>query len=220
MRVGILIVFVLVVILTLYSIVADNTGMYMLTKPLIMATLGMYYLISLRGQKISSVVLMAISFSLVGDVLLMFSHLFLFGLLAFLVAHVAYIFVYRKHRNSSTADPLQGVYTTRLAFPVVLAGMGLLVVLFPKLGELKLPVTLYAFVLTFMVLNALFRFGRTSTSSFWLVLSGAILFMISDGILAFNKFHTEISSADLMIMSTYIVGQFLIIEGLIRHQSK
>ena len=105
-----------------------------------------------------------------------------------------------------------------MAFPVILAATGLVVVLYPRLGELRLPVVVYAGVLMFMVLNALFRFRRTNAQSFWMSFAGAVLFMLSDSILAINKFLEPVPNAGLLVMSTYLAGQFLIVRGLIRHQ--
>jgi uncharacterized membrane protein YhhN len=68
-----------------------------------------------------------------------------------------------------------------------------------------------------MVLNALFRFGRTNAESFWLVFSGAVLFMASDSILAIDKFLKPVTYGGFLIMLTYIAGQYLIVTGLIRH---
>jgi uncharacterized membrane protein YhhN len=105
----------------------------------------------------------------------------------------------------------------RLAFPIVLAGTGLVVILYSKLGDLQIPVIVYAAVITTMVLTALFRYGRTSNSSFWQVFIGAVLFMISDSILAINKFLDPITNAGLYIMITYVAAQFLIVHGILKH---
>jgi uncharacterized membrane protein YhhN len=62
---------------------------------------------------------------------------------------------------------------------------------------MKIPVLIYAAVLTGMVLVALFRFGKTSSSSFALVFGGAILFMISDSLIAINKFLEPLPMAGI-----------------------
>jgi uncharacterized membrane protein YhhN len=69
-----------------------------------------------------------------------------------------------------------------------------------------------------MVLNALFRYNRTDRRSFWLVFFGAILFMISDALLAINKFLIDLPFSGLWIMTSYVFAQLLIIEGLIVHK--
>jgi uncharacterized membrane protein YhhN len=206
----------------LVSTVVEAPVLHFICKPLIMITLGGYYISSTDGENRNFSVLVAIFFSCVGDILLMFVDrnelYFMLGLGAFLIAHVFYIFAYRQHKDASHPDELQGVHRIRLAFPVILAGSGLVVILYPTLGALKIPVLLYAITIVIMVLNALFRFGRTQSASFWMVFIGAVFFMISDSLIAINRFVTPISSAHLLIMITYIAAQVLIVEGLLRHK--
>jgi uncharacterized membrane protein YhhN len=143
---------------------------------------------------------------------------FMMGLLAFLIGHILYIFTYRQHQSG---DPEKGLLSTqkiRYSFPVILAGTGLIVILFPTLRGLKLPVLVYSVAIMIMVITALFRYGRTNTDSFWLVFGGSVLFMISDSILALNKFYSPIPLAGFLIMLTYSAAQYLIVKGIIRHR--
>ncbi len=222
MKKNALTIFIFVSTAVIVSTVVDLPLLHLIGKPLLLPLLGWYYFISTDVDSRTPSVLVAIFFSFLGDTLLMFGKhdelYFMLGLAAFLIAHVFYIFSYRQHKNASHPDELQGVQRIRLAFPIVLAVSGLVVILYPTLGPMKIPVLLYALTIVIMVLNALFRFGRTSSPSFWLVFSGAILFMISDSLIAINKFVTTIFIADFFIMSTYIVAQLLIVEGLLRHK--
>lgn len=197
--------------------ILEVAWLFTMTKPLIMASLLFFYSVSSGPEHRSNVLVVAIVFSLAGDVLLMKEEYFVLGLVAFLLSHLFYIFAYRQFVNEESDNALNGLQRVRLAFPIILAGSGLVVILFPVLGDLKIPVMIYAAVLAFMVISALFRFGRTNTASFWMVFTGAVLFMISDSILAINKFLTPISSSGLLIMSTYIAAQFFIIQGLLKH---
>ncbi|HEY3402353.1 MAG TPA: lysoplasmalogenase [Ohtaekwangia sp.] len=218
-----LIVFVLVSLGDLLAILADWSFLHHLCKPLITVALFVFY-IRAAGTNRSMGVLLALIFSFAGDTLLLYEDknglYFIFGLIAFLLAHVFYILVYRQHRAEAGADQLQGVQRARLAFPIILAGSGLVIILYPTLGDLQVPVMVYAAVLVIMVLNALFRMGRTNQSSFWLVFAGALLFMVSDSLLAINKFFHPITYAGVFIMTTYISAQFLIVKGLIKHFTK
>jgi len=190
-------------------------------KPLIMITLGVYYAASVDREYRSAALLAAILFSLAGDVLLLWAKntesYFVLGLASFLIAHIFYILTYRQHRGENSPNELQGVQRIRMAFPVILAGTGLVVVLYPLLGGLRIPVVLYAVVLVTMALQALFRFGRTTAASFWLVFAGALLFVLSDSLIAINKFMMPVSHAELWIMSTYIAAQYFIVCGLLEH---
>ncbi|MBL0745062.1 lysoplasmalogenase [Chryseolinea lacunae] len=217
-----LILFVVVSLGELIAGFIDVPELHLVCKPMILLTLGAYYWVS-AGHR-NTLVLLAIFFSLAGDVLLMFDAgnelFFIFGLLAFLTSHLFYIFVYRQHQWPAVEDKLKGIQKIRLAFPIVLAGTGLMVVLYDALGPLKIPVMVYALVLVVMVLNALFRYGRTSPKSFRLVFGGAVFFMLSDSLLAINKFLTPLANSATWIMLTYIVAQYCIVSGLLDHDSE
>jgi uncharacterized membrane protein YhhN len=212
-----LIVFILALTGVLIGESIQHELLYVISKPLILISLICYYYFSLASQYRSTLLLLALMLSLAGDLLLLKADYFIPGLIAFLCAHVAYIFVYRQHQQSEQQQSLQGIHRMRMAFPIILAGSGLVVVLYPKLGDLRIPVMIYALVITIMALTALFRYGRTTSESFWLVFFGAILFMLSDSVLAINKFLTPFNYAGIYIMLTYSIGQFLIVQGLIKH---
>ncbi|MDH4090224.1 MAG: lysoplasmalogenase [Cyclobacteriaceae bacterium] len=216
----ILVLFVFVSMGEIVSGVVGAEALHWICKPMIMITLAVYYFRHDANTRSTSVAL-AILFSFTGDIALMFESAhqlsFVIGLLTFLSAHIFYIMAYRQHQHKLVVDGLQGIQKIRFAFPIILAGSGLVVILYPVLGVLKLPVIVYALVLALMVLNALFRYGRTTTASFWMVFGGAILFMVSDSILALNKFLMPVPQASVLIMSSYILAQFLLIEGLCNH---
>jgi uncharacterized membrane protein YhhN len=212
-----LILFALATAGVLFSEIAHISWLHLVSKPLIMLSLLLYYWLSVPAEVRSRPVILAIVFCFLGDVLLMNKDYFILGLVAFLIGHVMYIFAYRQHQFEDTANALFGIQRIRLAFPIILAATGLVVILLPVLGDLKIPVILYATVLAVMVINALFRYGRTTSPSFWLVFGGAVLFMASDSILAINKFLMHITLGEFYIMLTYTAAQLFIIEGLVRH---
>jgi len=93
---------------------------------------------------------------------------------------------------------------------------GMLALLFPGLeGMMKPIITIYALSLIGMSMMALNRSGRVGAMSFKLVFFGSLLFLLSDSMIAFNKFHSEIPLAGFLIMITYIAAQYLIMRGLI-----
>lgn len=202
----------------IFSNVFGWTDLPLFAKPLIMIGLMGHYWFNTNNR--STLFLVALFFCWVGDVLLMFqsSHelFFMGGLGAFLTGHVLYILTYQQHR-SSEGEGLLGPQRIRFSLPIILAGTGLVVILYPVLGGLKIPVMIYALVITVMTLQALFRFGFTTTSSFVTVFIGAILFMISDSVLAFNKFVGAVPAAGAIIMLTYCVAQFMIVQGILNH---
>lgn len=216
--------FVVVSLGEIFSILLSIDVLQLICKPLIMLTLGWFYILSIAKEDRSGSVMLAIILSFAGDVFLMLTNknnsFFMMGLLSFLAAHVFYIMAYRQHRHEDSSNSLRGVQRIRFAFPVVLAGTGLIIVLFPVLRDLKFPVMVYAGVLIVMVLTSLFRYGYTNAKSFGMVFGGAVLFLISDSVLAINRFLQPVPNGVLVIMMTYIVGQFLIVKGLIQHSCK
>lgn len=193
----------------------------MVAKAMIMLSLLGYYLSSVPKRNDHFV--KALFFCWAGDIILLKQNeaeiYFLLGLFAFLVGHLLYTLAYRQLQWKDASRSLLGTQKLRAAFPVILAGTGLLAILIPRLGILTIPVILYALVLMAMVVSAALRYGRTSPDSYWLVTVGASVFMISDAMLAINKFYAPFDMASPLIMLTYILGQYMIVEGAIRHNS-
>ncbi len=217
----VLVLFGVIVGIHLTGIILNQEMLQQYSKPLIMVSLMIYYALA-AGQR-SYVFMAAMLFCWAGDVLLMFQntvpYCFLLGLGAFLIGHLLYIMAYLQHRSEDTGAGFLPTQKIRYAMPFLLAGTGLLTVLYPNLASLLWPVVAYAAVLVTMVIVALFRYGRTSIASFGLVFGGAVLFMISDSLLAMNKFHAPIHLGGLLIMATYCLAQGLIAEGMLKHGS-
>jgi uncharacterized membrane protein YhhN len=211
--------FLIVSVGDLIAIAVASNQLQLICKPLILLSLIGYYLAAVESR--SLILIRALFFSWAGDVLLLFTHreiFFITGLIAFLISHFLFIQVYRQHRDAHVEKELLGPQKARFAFPIILTATGLVVILYSSLGPLKIPVMVYALVLCVMVITALFRYGRTNSQSFWSVFSGAVLFMVSDSLLALNKFLNPVAGAGFVIMLTYIAAQYLIVNGLIRHR--
>lgn len=217
-----LVLFLLVSAGELLSNVIDLPLLHTVCKPALLPLLLVYYVVSARtsGASMSMLVMSALVLSWLGDVLLMGEgqSFFIFGLVSFLLAHLTYIFAYRQHQQADDSKALRGIQKIRFGFPLVFAGVGLVMILYPRLSDLRIPVMVYAGVITVMTLTGLFRFGKTNASSFAQVFAGAILFMMSDSLLAVNKFLEPLAYSGLWIMITYISAQFLIVRGLLAHR--
>lgn len=212
-------VFALVSIGELLAVSLGWTEVHLVCKPMIMLSLIGYYMG--EAERRNGHFIRAMFFCWAGDVLLLKQAdaeiYFMLGLFAFLVGHALYILSYRQLQWRDVSRALLPTQKLRAAFPVLLAGTGLLVGLIPRLGGLMIPVVLYSLVLIIMVITAIFRYGRTNPASYWLLTAGALSFMLSDSVLAINKFHTSFELASPVIMLTYIIGQYLIVEGAVRH---
>lgn len=156
-------------------------------------------------------------FSWLGDVVLMFADrgelYFIIGLALFLTAHLLYILLFSKQEKTKNSPPGLGFFIGFVAIIVYLLAM--LYILYPALGGLKIPVTVYAAVISLMLLMALRGLFLWQNPGNYYILAGAICFVTSDSLLAFDKFHAPVPLASLSIMSTYLAAQFLIVSGLL-----
>jgi uncharacterized membrane protein YhhN len=159
----------------------------------------------------------ALAFSWAGDIILelngKYGNLFIPGLICFLIAHVMYGTVFFSTPGKNI------IFGKRfyLLIPVLIYGIGLVIYLYDDLGEMRLPVFIYASVILTMLAGAINRSGKVNSVSYYLVLTGAILFVLSDSAIAINKFSGHFRYSGLVIMSTYIIAQYLIVMGYIKH---
>jgi len=199
--------------------VLNRQDFNLFVKPLIVLSLAIFYL--QNSETKNRLFVMALFFCWLGDVFLLFDHLnelyFMGGLGSFLIAHILLIFLYGKIK-STTGNGFNGPQKARVSFPVILAGTGLISILYPTLGALKVPVIIYASALMIMVLQSIYRYGFTSSKSFWNVCIGALFFMLSDSLLALNKFYQPIANAGIWVIVTYMAAVYFIVSGAIAHE--
>jgi len=199
----------------LIGLLFDLQILYICAKPLLMITLLMYFVSVTRGYPRWRVYVMAaLVFSWAGDVFLISSDWFIAGLVSFLIAHIFYIIAYQK--TGAASGGLRPFDIGKF----VLYGVLLMWVIYPGLGDLLIPVLIYALVLLGMGIWAHKRRGATTTTSFKLVATGAILFAFSDGLIAVNKFAFPIPAERVLIMTIYMTAQYLIVLGLIKHTER
>ncbi|OUR92361.1 lysoplasmalogenase [Flavobacteriales bacterium 34_180_T64] len=184
-------------------------------KPAIVISLLFYFIRNSQhlNSRLKNLTILGLVFSVVGDILLMFvdasANYFILGLAAFLCAHIMYILVFLKHRN----DAINPIW---LIFILLVYGSGLFYLLNAGLGDLLIPVIVYMIVILTMGTTAYLRKNKVTKASFNWVLIGAILFMISDSILALNKFYQELWHAPISIMLTYAMAQYCITFGILK----
>lgn len=191
-------------------------------KALIIPVLIILFVINIRPYKDRIRLLMAggLLSSWAGDVILEFTkrndNMFVFGLAGFLLAHIMYftVFIGTPGKNA--------VFNKRiyLLIPVILYGTILISYLYNDLNNMRIPVILYAFVILIMLAGAINRIEKVNSVSFYLVLTGAILFVISDSAIAVNKFSHTFEYSSIVIMSTYVIAQFLIVSGFLKQFRK
>lgn len=185
------------------------------TKPSLLIALILYFFIQSKMMLLKTriLILAALIFSLMGDIFLMFvgqsPNYFMLGLISFFLAHAFYCLVFFRDRNPKI-NPIG------LIIVLSVYAFGLFYLLKNNLGDLLIPVIFYILVILLMVISAFLRQKKVSQKSFIFVFIGAILFVISDSILALNKFYMPLPFSSLSIMLTYGLAQFLIILGLLK----
>ncbi|RXJ45829.1 lysoplasmalogenase [Gelidibacter gilvus] len=187
------------------------------TKPSLLTALIIYFYVQSKEltSKTKVMTLAALVFSLMGDVLLMFvdqsQNFFMFGLVSFFLAHVFYIVIFWKRRHTKTNSA--GLITILVVYAI-----GLFYLLRNSLGDLLIPVIFYIIIILIIVITAFLRQEKVSKISFILVFLGAILFVISDSILALNKFYMPLRFSSISIMLTYALAQYFIVLGLLKQR--
>lgn len=140
--------------------------------------------------------------SLAGDVFLMLpGDQFIAGLSSFLLAHLLYITAFVRHGG--------GLRDSRAAL-VFVFGIVMLAVLWPTLGALRIPVTVYVAVIATMAWQAIARWHHVGTADARLAAVGAMSFLVSDASLAFGRFRGDLPGSTVLVLGTYWFAQWCI----------
>lgn len=210
--------FALLLVADLLALATAHPLGHALTKSLLMPVLMLQLWRATRYSQLLGWrwVMTALFFSWLGDLLLLRGSenlYFMAGLLSFLTAHVLYIFFFRRfrspapsHRNNSIMLPVL-VMAYSIAFYAIL---------WPHLGAMRLPVALYCLVITIMLLQALATRPAAGHPAWLYFCCGAALFVLSDSVLAFDKFYASYPGLGLVVMATYGSAQWLITQGTLR----
>ncbi len=143
-------------------------------------------------------ILLGLGFSMIGDGTL---HWFIIGLSAFLIGHLFYIGAFLRQFQWSGQRMLSVI-------PLLLFGLFIGYQLVESLridanDTLIIPVIIYILAIMTMCWLAIM------TGNIWAII-GSVLFVISDSILAWNRFISVIDFADVLVMVTYYAAQFFI----------
>jgi uncharacterized membrane protein YhhN len=144
--------------------------------------------------------------SSIGDALMdLSSRLFAAGLAAFLCAHLTYTaaFLRRRRREAHITAHRAAAMGAVALFAVVLGAW-----VAPAAGALAIPVVLYVGAITMMAASSI----GARFESHWIP-AGAVLFVVSDAILATDRFRVALPMRDYAVWCFYYAGQFLIALG-------
>ncbi|WP_085676166.1 MULTISPECIES: lysoplasmalogenase [unclassified Pseudomonas] len=180
--------------LYIYAVASDNALLGLLAKPVPVLALIAW----LRSAPVTPYrrwITVGLAFSILGDILLAIpAELFVFGLAAFLCAHLAYLRAYcgRTLRPALPALLLSAI--TGITLFGVLASHGL--------GPLLAPVAVYALAISAMLWRSLACGGVAAL--------GACLFVFSDSLIGIDRFVSPFAAAPYLIILAYWLGQWAI----------
>jgi uncharacterized membrane protein YhhN len=208
MEIAIIIISCLVIASAFFHIRAEYSGpkyFVYIFKPLTMV-----FIISLAifsGSTNSSLykylIITGLFFSLAGDIFLMLpSDRFIQGLVSFLVAHVFYIIAFTQN--------ISFTFSPWFFFILAIYGIFIYKLLYPNLGKKKIPVALYILIILLMGETAFNQWQVINSDQAMFAFIGAILFIISDSSLAFNRFRKPFKISRLLILTTYFSAQWFI----------
>ena len=171
---------------------------------------------SLVNTKLKTWIFIALLFSWLGDILLMFRSgnemFFLSGLTSFLLAHIFYCIFFHKVRIA------EQFWSRPFTLVIVVAYYtALMILLTPWLAGMKIPVRVYGLVISFMFMLAMHMLYLKNQQAGKAMMIGALFFVISDSILAIDKFYLHFELAGVMVMFTYGLAQWLLVSGAVQY---
>lgn len=212
----ILLLFCLALCVHLYAIVAQMPTIRIISKCLLLPLLMIYLTVSTPNTTaIKKMALLALFFSWLGDVALTQSetNFFLFGMLAFNMTHV------QNGKIFLRLHPIRFLGATWIGLGLALGTISLVYYfLQTSLETYLMPVVVYmVFISTVWVLSFnLTNQPKYKAAAISFFIPGMFLFVLSDGILAFNKFLLHQPERwDIWVMLTYALAQWLLTEGYI-----
>lgn len=209
-------VFILLSIVYSGGILFNSATLVFYLKPALLLPLIVAAFIS-KNFKNKIILAVALVFSWIGDTLLLFvfkdAIYFILGLFAFLIAHIFYIVLFTKELKKVNGKI---EFIKPILLLIVIYLIALLLVLIPHLGALTIPVIIYSVVIsTMLYIACLLSFYWPKPASIYLF-TGAVSFILSDSILAFNKFYQPVPISGFLIMATYLYAQWALVKSCLK----
>jgi sterol desaturase/sphingolipid hydroxylase (fatty acid hydroxylase superfamily)/uncharacterized membrane protein YhhN len=181
--------------------------LHLVFKPLVML-LAIFYVadpLHLRRTPtgFDALLMGGLACSLAGDCFLMFPGFFIPGLVSFLVAHLFYIALFKQG--------LAWFPSRRAVLAALALGAAMYAFLYDGLDPvLKIAVAAYVVVIALMAAQAIGRATALRDKASVAAAAGAGFFMLSDSLLATNKFAFALPMAQFWVLASYYVAQLLI----------
>jgi uncharacterized membrane protein YhhN len=166
----------------------------------------------------------AFFFCFLGDIILLKDYIatnFISGLICFLIAHIFFISFFYRLKHFS-ARHLIFTLITAIAVTVYLTALLFFIWRNVSLQNFELPIVVYSIVLGLMLVSAINTVKNRSVKKLAakFFIPGAIFFVLSDSLLAINKFYATFNYSEVVIILTYAIAIFLLGNGIIRFLKK
>ncbi|RYY58281.1 MAG: lysoplasmalogenase, partial [Chitinophagaceae bacterium] len=202
-----LVIFLVALLVEMMAIAAGYPQVRYVSKIVLMPALAAWYFLQPKQSRnpMNGFIPAALFFSWMGDIFLLFEQrqavFFMSGLGSFLIAHIVYLVYFSRLRAASGS-----FYRLGWIVPLGLYYFLLMRLLDPSLGALGWPVRIYGFTICLMLFTAIrLRLDRGGAGR--KMLAGALLFVLSDSLLAIDRFYQPVALAGCWIMLTYAVAQ-------------
>lgn len=183
---------------------SGQRAFYIIFKPLttILITSLLFFIPQGRLSKFRNIILAALMFCLLGDILLLWEGYFVLGLASFLLAHLLFAMGFIQ---------LEGFHFNWISLlSFLFIGIGLFLWLRPDLGDFLIPVSTYIIVIIFMAWQGFNLFLKDNKRAYAMIALAVLLFMFSDTLIAIDKFKSPFSWSGPVILSTYWLSIALI----------
>ena len=213
-------IYFLALTVELFANLTGNLQLQYFSKPSLMLILAAYFYVNTReiAVPLKYPIIFALLFSWLGDVLLLLDKqtksLFIYGLIAFLTAHIFYIFYFLKIRRLNKPEKLPNAL---FFVAIAVYSSTLFAILAPNVKNLLVPVAVYALVISTMLAVSIAAFDFRRQNFGKIAVAGTLLFIASDSILAINRFAAPFEFASILVMLTYAIAQFLITESSLQN---
>ncbi|RLD80977.1 MAG: hypothetical protein DRJ07_09785 [Bacteroidetes bacterium] len=206
---GLTVLFFAVSIIEIIGVHLESSMLQTIFKPMIILSLMALYYFSI--SKKNNLYLLALAFSFLGDVFLLDkNNMFIYGIAAFLLTQVLYIYIIVKQMQKPSH-----FHKYLYAFLFVNYVVYLIVLLKPNLGEMLYPVIIYGVTIAIFGWVATLNYVTKRTKLALVLMLGAVLFIASDSMIALHKFHESKTFYPIAIMSTYVLAQYLIFRFMV-----
>ncbi|UMB60623.1 lysoplasmalogenase [Lutibacter sp. A80] len=201
--------FFLISFIDIIGIIFKIDSLVFLFKPFIL--LSLLFLYSHTVDIKNRWYVLALIFSFLGDVFLLYSGdvVFKFGLGSFLIAHLIYIGIVVKRIKKASM-----IRVFKAITPFTIVVLGLLFFLKDYLNELMIPVVIYAFTIAVFGMVSMLDYLNEKSKKAVFMLVGSIIFIVSDAVLAINKFYEGTHIYQIIVMVTYVSAQYLIYRSM------